>query len=437
MRAPVPLASASWRTASARPSLRSIAAEAARVRPARSPRRSRGSGRRKRATASATAGSDGVSAPRSCCSQARPAAAPPTDPDTYSSSPARPPERVSTFRRLAVPDTVTSITSGPGDRVTLPPTRCVPVRAASARKASSSASSSASGSASGSISESSAVRGSAPIAARSLRLAASTRCPIAPGVHEAPIEVHALDGRVGGDDVEPVARRLEHRRVVADADDDERRRRRHPCPHPRDHLPFARLTNCHACSGYAASWQGGRPCDVPAGKAERSERDTSMPTGGALDSLCKPSEAKRESTPDLALPGSERAKRGASPAKARRQPTRLRRAKRCRCAKRSPAPARSAAPRAGAERRREAARTAPAAKGGPRPVLREPAAKKQSAVWPRVNAATRRKRSDAPASRVERSGEPAICRWNRGKPPRVRLPRHRGMHTARRRDSLR
>src|SRR5580765_7374315 len=77
--------------------------------------------------------------------------------------------------------TVTSIISGPGDRVRLPPTTCRVWRAASAAKPATMASKSARGSAGGSAIESSASLGAAPIAARSLRLTASARWPIASG----------------------------------------------------------------------------------------------------------------------------------------------------------------------------------------------------------------------------------------------------------------
>ena len=58
------------------------------------------------------------------------------------------------------------------------------------------------------------------MAARSLRLTASALWPMAAGGTYGAIEVDALDERVGGDDLRPVARRLADRRVVADPDGD-------------------------------------------------------------------------------------------------------------------------------------------------------------------------------------------------------------------------
>ena len=140
----------------------------------------------------------------------------------------------------------TSMTSGPGDRVTLPPTRWVPVRAASARKPSRSASSSASGSASGSISDSSAVRGSAPIAARSLRLAARTRWPIAPASMKRRLKWTPSTAA----SVVTTSSRLRAGSSTAASSPmpttTNGRRRRHPRPNVRDHLPLADLTNRHA-----------------------------------------------------------------------------------------------------------------------------------------------------------------------------------------------
>ena len=56
---------------------------------------------------------------------------------------------------------------------------------------------------------------------------------------EAPIEVHAFDERVGREDLERVALRLDDRRIVADADEEPRRRRRDAAADPRDQLALA------------------------------------------------------------------------------------------------------------------------------------------------------------------------------------------------------
>ena len=61
-------------------------------------------------------------------------------------------------------------------------------------------------------------RGVAPIAARSLRLTASARWPMAAGGVKRPIEVDAFDDGVNAQHLEPVPRRLDNRRIVADAD---------------------------------------------------------------------------------------------------------------------------------------------------------------------------------------------------------------------------
>ena len=66
--------------------------------------------------------------------------------------------------------------------------------------------------------DSSASRGAAPIAARSLRLTASARWPIACGRDEGAIEMDALDQRVDGQHLDAIALRLDDRRIVADAD---------------------------------------------------------------------------------------------------------------------------------------------------------------------------------------------------------------------------
>ena len=74
--------------------------------------------------------------PRSACScnDLNPTTAPPMAPVTYTSSPGRAPARVSTRRGLTDPIAVTSIISGPGDRVMLPPTIATRCRAASAEQ---------------------------------------------------------------------------------------------------------------------------------------------------------------------------------------------------------------------------------------------------------------------------------------------------------------
>ena len=109
----------------------------------------------------------------------RPAAAPPTSPLTYRSSPGCAPARVRTRRRLTLPTAVTSRYNGPPDRVMLPPTSAVRNRVATANRPSSRASRSLTRSVSGRASDRSACRGTAPIAARSLRLTASTLPPTA------------------------------------------------------------------------------------------------------------------------------------------------------------------------------------------------------------------------------------------------------------------
>ena len=68
----------------------------------------------------------------------------------------------------------------------------------------------------------------APIAARSLRLTASARWPMAAGGVNAPIEMHAFDERVDGQHLEMIALRLDDRRIVADADEHPGGRRRQP-----------------------------------------------------------------------------------------------------------------------------------------------------------------------------------------------------------------
>src|SRR5438445_7391435 len=96
-------------------------------------------------------------------------------------SPQRAPPRVRTRRGFADPVTVTSTTSGPGDRVTLPPASATLAAAAIARKPSTRPSRLSSASVSGSARESSARRGVPPIAATSLTLTASAFQPTSAG----------------------------------------------------------------------------------------------------------------------------------------------------------------------------------------------------------------------------------------------------------------
>ena len=111
---------------------------------------------------------------------ASPARAAPMLPLTKTMSPGRAPARVSTRRGLYVPMTITSTTSGPGERDRFPPTTVVSCRRASASSPSTRPSNSVSGRRPGMASESVARRGVAPIAARSLKLTASARWPMAP-----------------------------------------------------------------------------------------------------------------------------------------------------------------------------------------------------------------------------------------------------------------
>ena len=121
-------------------------------------------------------------------------------------------------------------------------------------KPSTMASKSTTSSAGGSTSDSSAERGDAPMAARSLRFTARARCPIARGRRERPIEVHALDQRVGGRHLEQVARRLDDGRIVAQANRDPGRRRRHALAHPRDQGVLADVGD----ATWRTQWRGSR-----------------------------------------------------------------------------------------------------------------------------------------------------------------------------------
>ena len=90
-------------------------------------------------------------------------------------------------------------------------------------------------------SASSASRGAAPIAARSLRLTASARWPIASGGTNAPIEVDALHDAVYGQHFEPVPFGLDDGGVVANPDGHPGRCGRQLGLDPRDQLAFAQL----------------------------------------------------------------------------------------------------------------------------------------------------------------------------------------------------
>ena len=56
------------------------------------------------------------------------------------------------------------------------------------------------------------------------------------GRRERAIEVHAFDERVDAQHLEAIALRLDHRRIVADADQHPVGRRRQPCVNARDEL---------------------------------------------------------------------------------------------------------------------------------------------------------------------------------------------------------
>src|SRR4051812_27596783 len=156
---------------------------AARLRPASAPTRSRGSGRRYRATHSASSFAPSPPFdPSPSLAASNPARAAPTAPVTHSSSPGRPPRRVSTRRGRTLPVSVTSTISGPGERVTLPPASVTLLSRASSKKPSSRACSAAASNDAGSASESSAIRGAAPIAATSDTLTASAFQPTSYGV---------------------------------------------------------------------------------------------------------------------------------------------------------------------------------------------------------------------------------------------------------------
>ena len=110
-----------------------------------------------------------------------PAAAAPIDPLTQSSSPGRPPLRGNTRRGLASPTAVTSTTSGPGLRVRLPPMTSQPNCCPSAALAPTIASTSTTCRSPGRTRDSNAHTGLAPMAAKSLKLTASARCPMSAG----------------------------------------------------------------------------------------------------------------------------------------------------------------------------------------------------------------------------------------------------------------
>ena len=142
--------------------------------------------------------------------------------------PARPPLRVRIRRGLTEPTTVTSTTSGPGDRVMLPPASATPVAAATSSRPSSRPSTSARGSAGGKHEREQReprrrTHGGDVADVDGERLVADVG-----GRREAPIEVHALDERVGRQHLQRAAIDDRHRRIVADADDERARRRGKP-----------------------------------------------------------------------------------------------------------------------------------------------------------------------------------------------------------------
>ena len=141
--------------------------------------------------------------------------------------PAARPRASAPAARLTVPTTVTSIISGPGDRVRLPPTtcsRCACARAPRTRRRCASKSSQRQR------------RRQRQREQRQPRRRAHRRQvaqvdrqrAVADGVgrREAPIEVHAFDDRVDGEHLEAVPLGLDHRGIVADADDQPGGRRR-------------------------------------------------------------------------------------------------------------------------------------------------------------------------------------------------------------------
>ena len=225
---PTPLASAIWWTPSARPSLRSMHADRGAVARQHACRAAtRGSGRRYRVDAAAST-VDVTSACRADDCSMPQAGRGRADRAGHVELVARP--RAAARQRLPALDRADD---GDVDHQRPRRSRQVaaddvqPVRARRARRSRRRcASKSASGSAGGSAIESSASRGAAPIAARSLRLTASARWPIASGGDERAIEVDALDERVDGQHLDAVALRLDDRRIVADADQQPGGRRR-------------------------------------------------------------------------------------------------------------------------------------------------------------------------------------------------------------------
>ena len=171
--APTPDASRMCRRSPSRPSLRSSAAEATPRSAMPSAMRGVGCSSRCRACASNSAGK--AMLPRSASSASR---ASPSVPLTYTSSPARAPERSSAWLLPSTtgtsPNTVMQMFSGP--RVVSPPTSSQPWASASASRPRENASSQAS-STRGSASASVKASGVAPQAARSLRLTASALWP--------------------------------------------------------------------------------------------------------------------------------------------------------------------------------------------------------------------------------------------------------------------
>jgi hypothetical protein len=65
------------------------------------------------------------------------------------------------------------------------------------------------------------------------------------GRRQSAIEVDAFDAGIDGEHVDVIALRLDHRRIVADADDDPGRRRRQTLLYARDQLAFTELGNGH------------------------------------------------------------------------------------------------------------------------------------------------------------------------------------------------
>ena len=137
MLAPTPLACAIWRTPSARPSLRSTHADAARLRPSSKPRRTRGSKYQRRIHPSgAVVDPPSALATRPCFNWCSPAATPLFNRAARTQLVAGPraAARPGACRRLTVPTAVTSTTIGPGELVRLPPATCRRYCAASAAR---------------------------------------------------------------------------------------------------------------------------------------------------------------------------------------------------------------------------------------------------------------------------------------------------------------